>query len=231
MWQHQNQLLTDNSPVAKDSALKPFRRTLIAVFLAAFLLSGCTDNGSTDDGQSSTDRPTVTPTASVSAEPSPSIPTPSPNTSSPSAERLCDTSIESANPALRSVRFGRHDTFDRLAFDFCQPADTTLKATVVKQLTEDGTGDPVTLEGKYFYALTLTPADAHSDSGQPTVPRQAVTVAGRNIQQYKLIGDFEGIVTYGVGVMRLEETATAIRTDPNDPRHIVVYVDLGPQTG
>ena len=170
------------------------------------------------------------PSPSLSAS-SPGSPSPSPNTTSPKADRLCDTSIESANPALRSVRFGRHDTFDRLAFDFCQPADTTLKATVVKQLTEDGSGDPVTLKGKYFFALTLTPADAHSSSGRPTVPNQAVTVAGRNIQQYKLIGDFEGVVTYGVGVMRLEETATAIRTDPNDPRHIILYFDLGPQTG
>ncbi len=44
-------------------------------------------------------------------------------------------------------------------------------------------------------------------------------MAGRNIQQYKLIGDFEGVVTYGVGFMRIEPTATAIRSDPIDPRH------------
>ena len=59
-------------------------------------------------------------------------------------QRLCDTEVESANPVLRGVRFGRHDTFDRLAFDFCQPADTTLTATVVKQLIEDGSGDKST---------------------------------------------------------------------------------------
>jgi len=132
---------------------------------------------------------------------------------------------------LRRVRFGRHDTYDRLAFDFCQPADTTLKVTVVKQLIEDGSGDKVSLKGKRFIALTLSPADAHSSAGRPTVPRQAVTVAGRYIQQYKLIGDFEGVVTYGVGVMSLAETATAIRSDPRDPRHVILYFDLGPQTG
>jgi hypothetical protein len=132
---------------------------------------------------------------------------------------------------LRSVRFGRHNTFDRLAFDFCKPAETTLTATVVDRLIEDGSGKEVTLEGKFFYEITLTPADAHSDTGQPTVSRQAVTVAGNNMQQYKLIGDFEGVVTYGLGVMRLEETATALNTDPNDARHIVLYFDLGPQTG
>jgi hypothetical protein len=219
----------------------PFRPNLFAVLLAASLLGACTDNRSTDEAQGPTDRPTSTPTITVRVTPSPSMSAPSPNTStspststttsSPTAHRLCDTQVESANPALRGVRFGRHDTFDRLAFDFCKPADTTLTATVVKQLTEDGSGAKVTLQGKYFIAITLTPADAHSDAGRPTVPNHAVTVAGRNMQQYKLIGDFEGVVTYGVGVRRLEETATAIRSDPNDPRHIILYFDLGPQSG
>jgi hypothetical protein len=225
--------------MAGEVTLKAYGRSLFAVLLAASLLSACTDGGSTDGGQGATDRPTVTPTVQATAAPSPSptspslsptSPSPSPS-SSPAAGRLCDTKIESANPALRSVRFGRHDTYDRLAFDFCKPAETTLTARVVKQLTEDGSGRKVTLKGKHFIAITLTPADAHSNAGRPTVPDDVVTVAGRNIQQYKLIGDFEGVVTYGVGFMRIEPTATALRSDPGDPRHIILYFDLGPQTG
>jgi hypothetical protein len=213
--------------------VKAFRRSVLAVLLTASLVSACTDNGSTDGAPSATDRPATTPTVKPSVEPSPSLnaSSPNPSSSSPRAGRLCDTRVDSANPALRSVRFGRHDTFDRLAFDFCEPADTTLTATVVKQLTEDGSGDKVTLQGKHFIAITLTPADAHTTTGRPTVPRRTVTVAGNNIQQYKLIGDFEGVVTYGVGVTRLEETATALRSDPQDPRHIILYFDLGPQSG
>jgi predicted small secreted protein len=219
--------------------VKASRRSFFAVLLAAALLSACTDNGSTDGGQDATAQPTSTPTVEPSVEPSPSPGTSSPSQtiSSPSQTiiprtvRLCDTKVESANPALRNVRFGRHDTYDRLAFDFCKPAETTLTATVVNQLIEDGSGRKVTLKGKYFIEITLTPADAHTAAGRPTVPSDAVTVAGRNMQQYKLIGDFEGVVTYGVGVMRLEETATALRADPNDPRHVILYFDLGPQSG
>ena len=220
----------------------PFRRSLFAVLLAASLLSACTGDGSTGDGQGPTDQPTSTPTTTPRATPGPgastsipdtsaATPSTSPTVSSSTAPQLCDKQVESANPALRGVRFGRHDTFDRLAFDFCKPADTTLTTTVVKQLTEDGSGDRVTLKGAYFIAITLTPADAHDNAGRATVPNRAVSVAGNNMQQYKLIGDFEGVVTYGVGVRRLEETATAIQTDPNDPRHIVLYFDLGPQRG
>jgi hypothetical protein len=227
-------LLTGNSAHGREVTLNAFGRNLLAVLLAASLLSACTDNGATDGGQDATARPTAAPTTQATAEPSSTLsPTsPSPSTSStPTAGRLCDTKVESANPVLRSVRFGRHDTYDRLAFDFCKPAETTLTAKVVKQLTEDGSGKKVTLKGEHFIAITLTPADAHSNAGQPTVPDEAVTVAGRNIQQYKLIGDFEGVVTYGVGFKRIEPTATAIRSDPDDPRHIVLYFDLGPQTG
>lgn len=205
--------------------MKAFKRNLLALLFAASLLSACTDNAPPGGGQV-TDRATSTPTVKPTVQPSPS-----PSSGSPKAARLCDTKVESANPVLRSVRFGRHATYDRLAFDFCKPADTTLTTKVVKQLTEDASGARVTLRGKYFIAITLTPADAHSNTGQPTVPNHTVTLAGRNMQQYKLIGDFEGVVTYGVGVRRLEETATAIQSDPNDPRHIILYFDLGPQRG
>ena len=236
----------------------PLRRSLFAILFAALLVSACSNNGPTGDGQVPTVQPTsvtsvtpqMTPSPSPgtsgpnlsSASPTISSPTtgtgfpststgfPSTSASSPTARRLCDTKIESANPVLRGVRFGRHDTFDRLAFDFCKPADTTLGVTVVKQLTEDASGERVTLQGRYFIALTLKPADAHDSAGRATVPNRAVTVAGNYMQQYKLIGDFEGIVPYGLGVRRLAETAVGIRSDPNDPRHIVLYFDLGPQS-
>ena len=213
--------------------LKAFKRNLLAVLFGALLLSACTDNGSTGGGQGGTDRPTSGPTVTPTVQPSSSQSTssPSPSANSPNAVRLCDTKVESANPALRSVRFGRHDTYDRLAFDFCKPADTTLEATAVKQLSEDASGDKVTLRGRYFYAVRLTPADAHDSAGRATVSNRAVTVAGNYMQQYKLIGDFEGVVTYGVGVRRLEEIAVAIQSDTDDPRHIVLYLDLGPQSG
>ena len=227
-------MLTGNSADGREVTLNAFGRNLLAVLLTALLLSACTDNGATDGGQDATAQPTASPTVQATTEPSstPSPTSPSPSTrSTPTAGRLCETKVESANPVLRSVRFGRHTTYDRLAFDFCKPAETTLTAKVVKQLTEDGSGKNVTLKGVHFISITLTPADAHSNAGQPTVPDQTVTVAGRNIQQYKLIGDFEGVVSYGVGFLRIEPTATAIRSDPIDPRHLILYFDLGPQTG
>ena len=227
----------------------PFRCSLLAVLFAATLLCACSADDSTSGEQAPTAQPTsttsvtaqVTPSPSPTSGPtlssastrlsSPSVGTSNPgtSTSSPATRQLCDMKVESANPVLRGVRFGRHDTFDRLAFDFCKPADTTLRETVVKQLTEDGSGDKVTLQGRYFYAITLSPADAHDAAGRATVPNRAVAVAGNYMQQYQLIGDFEGVVSYGLGVRRLAETASGMHSDPNDPRHIVLYFDLGPQ--
>jgi hypothetical protein len=218
----------------------PLRRNLFAIVFAASLLSACSNNGPTGEGQGAT--PTVTPTITPQATSSPSPGTRgptlttastairSPSTSSRAGRPLCDTKVDSANPVLRGVRFGRHDTFDRLAFDFCKPTQTTLGDTVVKQLTEDASGRKVTLQGRYFIAITLKPADAHDSAGRATVANRAVTVAGTYMQQYKLIGDFEGVVTYGLGVRKLAETARGIQSDPNDPRHIVLYFNLGPQS-
>ncbi len=206
-----------------------YRSHLFAVLVAASLLSGCTDGGPTDDGPGATAGATSPPTVEPTAAPGPSQ---SPSSPSPSANRLCDTEVTSANPVLRNVRFGRHDTFDRLAFDFCKPAETTLtRRPWSSSSPRTGPATKSASTGRSFFLLTLTPADAHSDTGDPTVPNEAVTVTGNYVQQYKLIGDFEGVVSYGVGVSRLAETATAIQSDPGDPRHIVLYFDLGPQTG
>lgn len=234
--------LIGSAPDGRNSAPTPFGWRLFAVLSAAALLSACSATGSTGEERVPTGQPATSTSSQVTPSPGPgsSNPNPSasgpstsissPRTSSPAARRLCDTEVESANPVLRGVRFGRHQTFDRLSFDFCKPAETTLEDAVVKQLTEDGSGNKVTLQGRYFYAIVLRPADAHDNAGRATVPNRAVTVAGNHMQQYKLIGDFEGVVTYGLGVSRLAETSGGIQSDPNDPRHIVLYFDLGPQT-
>ena len=206
--------------------MKALRRIVIAVLAPGLLaLSACSGTPSQPSGQS-----TPTPTATATAKPSPSKPsTTKPTTAKPTAKRLCDTKVESANPALRQVRFGRHGTYDRMAFDFCMPARVTLSTDLVNELREDGSGDLVKLKGNYFFTIRLTPADAHTTSGKSTVPHAAITVAGNNMVQYKLIGDFEGVVTYGVGVKSLKETATTMLTDPNDPRHVILYFDIGRQ--
>jgi hypothetical protein len=206
--------------------MKALRRIVIAVLAPGLLvLSACSGTPSQPGGQS-----TPTPTGTATAKPSPSKPsTTKPTTAKPTAKRLCDTKVESANPALRQVRFGRHGTYDRLAFDFCMPSRITLSTDLVNELREDGSGNLVKLKGNYSFTVRLTPADAHTTSGKSTVPHAAITVAGNNMVQYKLIGDFEGVVTYGVGVKSLKETATTMLTDPNDPRHVILYFDIGRQ--
>ena len=64
---------------------------------------------------------------------------------------------------------------------------------IVPQVTRDGSGDPVTLPGATFLSVVFTPARSDAATG----PR---TVGYRRLKGYEQVGDYEGYVSYGVGV-------------------------------
>jgi len=101
---------------------------------------------------------------------------------------------------LVRVRAGRNKDFDRLVFDFEGPAPG-FRVRYVDQLIEDGTGDPISLRGRAVVEVTLQPAVAHRDDGSPTLtgPLPDVT-AFAAFRQVADAGDFEGVLTWGIGV-------------------------------
>ena len=240
-------LLVGSAQHRGDSARMPFRRNLFAVLFAASLLSACSANGSTGEEQVPTGQPTsvtsvppqMAPARARRLQPEPEHhqpedqqpehghPRPGTSTSPP---RAGSATRRSNRPTRSSAACGSVAMTPSIAWRSTSAnRPTPLSATVVKQLTEDGSATRSRSKAEYFYAITLTPADAH-DTRPSHRLQPAVTVAGNYMQQYKLIGDFEGVVTYGLGVRRLAQTASGIQSDPNDPRHIVLYFDLGPQT-
>lgn len=124
---------------------------------------------------------------------------------SPSAEELADTAQCGADTStsmstLTGITSGRHDAFDRivLALDGPQPE---CSAGYVAEIVADGSGNPISLEGKAFLRVTLRGAAAHDDSGQRTYrgPDSLNTPDLENVTAIALAGDFEGSVTIGVG--------------------------------
>ncbi len=88
--------------------------------------------------------------------------------------------------------------YDRVVFEF-SGALPLLRAEYVSELIEDGSGNPVTLPGSAILRLQFTNARAHTDAGQPSVARRL----GLNLPNVKAVvgaGDFEGMVTYGIGL-------------------------------
>jgi peptidoglycan hydrolase-like protein with peptidoglycan-binding domain len=130
---------------------------------------------------------------------------------------------------LVDVRVGGHVTFDRVVFEFTGPVPGYL-VRYVPQVFEDGSGNPVPLKGRAFVEVTMRPAAAHDDSGNPTfpgpLPHIANTAALRDLAD---AGDFEGVITWGIGVAA--RTPLQIRQFANPSRIAIDIAHTLPGTG
>ena len=120
---------------------------------------------------------------------------------------------------LRDVRVGRHDSagFDRVVFYLGGRSGATAQVArvhYVPRVFADGSGDPITLRGSAFLAVNLRPAVAHTEAGRPTTPRRIV-VPYRALKEVRLAGDFEGVVTYGLGVAARSDFRVLSLSAPN----------------
>ena len=120
---------------------------------------------------------------------------------------------------LRDVRVGRHDRagFDRVVFYLGgrsgAPAQRA-RVQYVPAVYADGTGDRLTLRGKAFLTVDLQPAVAHNEAGRPTTPRRIV-VPYKALREVRLAGDFEGQVSYGLGVAARSDFRVFSLSAPN----------------
>ncbi|MBT1001213.1 hypothetical protein KIH31_01245 [Paenarthrobacter sp. DKR-5] len=111
-------------------------------------------------------------------------------------------------PYLRTIGVGRHPSdsppYDQISFRF-KGAFPSYDVEYVPQLISDGSGLPVPMPGAgSILRIVFHNAQAHTLDGKSSTivsaPPQAVGFKG--ITRYAPAGDFEGVVTYGVGVGR-----------------------------
>lgn len=132
----------------------------------------------------------------------------------PTGTAAVHTERPRGEPALvTGVRFGRHDTFDRVVIDFDGP---TPGHTVrwVDALVQEGSGKPVDLRGRPCLAVLLTPADAHTDEGEPTWTGGAAPASLGNVTEAIRAGDFEGRVLIGLAARSREAFRVTAYTRP-----------------
>jgi hypothetical protein len=106
-------------------------------------------------------------------------------------------------PVLVEVRTGDHagEGFERITFAF-RGAFPSYTFQIVRQVTRDGSGDPVTLPGATFLSIVFTPARSDAAGGPQTV-------GYHRLKGYEQVGDYEGYVSYGVGI---EGATVQVRT-------------------
>ena len=101
---------------------------------------------------------------------------------------------------LRSATVAMGPTYDRVVFTFAGPPPR-VRARYVGRLVEDGSGRVVRIPGRAFLELVFEPARAHDDrTGRPGCAPRAQSPTMPMLRHVRLVGDFEGQVTYGLGL-------------------------------
>jgi hypothetical protein len=115
-------------------------------------------------------------------------------------------------PSLTNIRTGAHPGFDRVVLDFGPGAAPEFSAQQVDELIADPSGEIEWLTGLTFTAVTVR--GAH-DGGSFGGPRKFRTSGLANVVAIAIVGDFEDVLSAGIG----EREATSVQmqwlTDPN----------------
>jgi len=104
-------------------------------------------------------------------------------------------------PVAVDVRTGTHPDcrFDRLVIDFSGKVPGYAVGFVPKVI-QDASGKTVTVPGTTFLVIKLSPAQAHSASGQPTLPTTVQALSFQMLKGYVVSGDFEGNLSIALGL-------------------------------
>jgi hypothetical protein len=193
---------------------------LAAVLIAAIVVGVLVVVHPFNRNQVSLAGPSPTPAASASP-----IPTPSPT---PPYDCTAQTRI--AGPAapplayVTAVRVGDHRDlgYDQITIEFKDTVHGTITIDVQPSSTfiQDGSGAEVTLAGKYGLRIQITGADEHTDfSGSTDLKNPSFL----QLKEARLLGDFEGHVTWGLGLA----SPACYRVEMLDnPTRLVVYLQI-----
>ncbi|MBF8185382.1 hypothetical protein ITP53_06445 [Nonomuraea sp. K274] len=121
----------------------------------------------------------------------------------PTSTAEVDVPREGVEPALvTGVRYAAHDTYDRLVVDL-EGGIPGYNVKWVDQFVEDGSGKPMDVHAGAYLLLTLFPANAHDEEGEPTWGDGLIYQADLgNLTSVVRTGDFEGRVGIGLALAK-----------------------------
>jgi hypothetical protein len=185
----------------------------LAVAAMAFVAAGCGDD---DEGTATT---TPSPTASVGVSPSP--------TASPEPFEGGREPIEFEGPAvppvaiLKEVRIAEHAGFDRVVFEFTDNIPGFRIEYVDPPIAADPSDMPVEIDGNAFLKIVLRTAQAHDESGNPTISGRELKPGLPSVVEAEQTGDFEGYVSWVLGLTEEQDFRVS---ELSGPYRIVVDV-------
>jgi len=118
-------------------------------------------------------------------------------------------------PSVVDVRHAEHRSFDRVVVDVRgrRPGYSIRHARVLRF---DGSGQKAHLRGRHKMVLVLDPASGHDQAGNSVYrgPRH-LRLQFATLRGIKLLGDYEGRVTLGLGLDRKAPYRIFTLTDPS----------------
>jgi hypothetical protein len=130
-------------------------------------------------------------------------------------------------PLLVDVRTAHHPGFDRITFEF-QGTRPAHRIGYVSQLVEDGSGEPVDLAGSAAINVVFQGADAHRADGSPSVSPRRFKPGLPSLEEVAQIGDFEAVVTYGLGV---DHRVPFKVLELSNPSRVAIDISTAPDSG
>ncbi len=99
---------------------------------------------------------------------------------------------------VTDVRVGTHPGFDRITIEFKDAlhGDVTVEVQPTSTFVQDASGENVKLAGTYGLKIRISGADEHTDYSGSTDFKPGYS----ELQEARLMGDNEGVVTWGLGL-------------------------------
>ena len=126
-----------------------------------------------------------------------------------------------ATSRVVAVRAVHHPGFDRLVFEFSGPPPSRQHVRYVNRLIADPSGRPIPIAGRTILAASFFPATAQGAAASVTTP-QRVAFALPNAMTVVRAGDFESVLSYGIGLAKRTTFHVVTLTSPS---RVVIDID------
>jgi hypothetical protein len=127
-------------------------------------------------------------------------------------------------PSLVDIRATHRGGVDRVVFELQDGLPDDVIVDWVDQVTQDGSGRKVAVQGNAFLQVSLQGVLGHelSEPMRPTFGPRSRAFDLPNVTQIVNAGDFEAVVTFGIGLMR--RTSVVRTMQRRDPTRVIIDV-------
>jgi hypothetical protein len=103
---------------------------------------------------------------------------------------------------LVKIRAASHAGYDRVVWEFRGPLPERTLVQRGTRLVEDGSGRTVPIAGSTVLTVSMHGARAHDEETQQVTAPRLLVPGMTNVAEVKWAGDFEAVVSYGVGLVK-----------------------------